>query len=64
MRLFSGPANAVAALSGHTLRSISGPSGDLAAGAIEPTSGSFSVCPSNETKKAAAKMSRCVLGIR
>lgn len=54
MKLFSGLANAVAVLSGDTLCSISGPSRDPAAGVIEQTSGPFSVCPSNETKKAAA----------
>lgn len=54
MRLFSGLANAVAVLSGDTLCSISGPSGDPAAGVIEQTSGPVSVCPSNETQKATA----------
>lgn len=59
MKLFSGLANAAASLSGDLLSSISGPSRDPAAGVIEQTSGPVHssplyLCPSNETKKAAA----------
>lgn len=49
-----GLGNTAAVLSGATLASISGPSGDPAAGVIEQTSGRLSVRPGNETKEAAA----------
>lgn len=65
MKLFGGLGNAAAVLSGDTLGSISGPSRDPEAGVIEQTSGRFSVCPGNETKKAAANENiRVCLGIR
>lgn len=54
MKLFSGLAHAVVVGSGGPLCSISGLSRDPAAGAIEQTSGPFSVCPAKETKKASA----------
>lgn len=60
MKLFTGLASAVAGLSGDTLRSISRPSRDSAAGVIEQTSGCTRRPPisfqhSNEGKNARAR---------